>query len=146
MISTSWKKFPNCARIEIDTYLHQNIPVFYVRCLELMFKFFSVFLKKDNCSKWFFGKISKLCRKTKLICIYFRDPWYSVLRFDTYLFYCVWHSDFIFFIRYVGDGEILKTLFKRHGQPLETPPYLRGKSNWSVEILNSIVRCNVSNI
>ncbi|XP_048754317.2 sterol regulatory element-binding protein cleavage-activating protein-like [Ostrea edulis] len=26
---------------------------------------------------------------------------------------------------YLGDGEILKTLFKRHGQPLETPPYLR---------------------
>lgn len=26
---------------------------------------------------------------------------------------------------YLGDGEILKTLFKRHGQTLETPPYLR---------------------
>ncbi|XP_062599956.1 sterol regulatory element-binding protein cleavage-activating protein-like [Saccostrea cucullata] len=27
--------------------------------------------------------------------------------------------------KYLADGEILKTLFKRHGQPLETPPYLR---------------------
>ena len=36
---------------------------------------------------------------------------------------------FFCFFRYLGDGEILKTLFKRHGQPLETPPYLRGKIN-----------------
>lgn len=147
MISTSWKKFPNCARIEIDTYLHQNIPVFYVRCLELMFKIFSVFLKKDNCSKWFFGKISKLCRKTKLICIYFRDPWYSVLRFDTYPFIVFGIVTSFSLSGMLEMGKFSKPYSKdmdnllKHLHILEVNP-----TGLLLKILNSIVRCNVSNI
>lgn len=126
-------------------HLHQKYSSFYILSLELILDFFLCSEQNvivHGCS--LVDKISKLCRKTELICMYFKDSWYSVLRNNTYIFivFCIVTSFSLSGM--LEMGKFSKPYSKDMDNLLKHLPILEvNPTGLLLKILYSIVRCNV---